>query len=67
MGSYCQLVREKEGEESSDQEAGSLTKQLEEGVRKFRQKVETPQSLTLSELQNVRKEYSLQPSEWIAA
>ncbi|KAK4810794.1 hypothetical protein QYF61_008766 [Mycteria americana] len=49
-GPYHQLVREEEEEEGSDQEAGPSAKKWEEGVREFRQEVETTKSLTSSEL-----------------
>jgi len=37
MGPYHRLVREEEETESSDQEAGPLTRELEEGVRELKQ------------------------------
>ncbi|KAK4822911.1 hypothetical protein QYF61_023274 [Mycteria americana] len=66
-GPYHRLVREEEEEEGFDQEAGPSAKKLEEGVREFRQEAETTWSVTSSELRDVRKDYSCQPGERIAA
>ncbi|KAM9591477.1 uncharacterized protein ACIBXB_006274 [Morphnus guianensis] len=66
-GPYHRLVREEEEEEGLDLEAGPLIKKLEEGVRELKQEAETTQSLTSSELRDLRKDYSRQPGERIAA
>ncbi|KAK4810038.1 LOW QUALITY PROTEIN: hypothetical protein QYF61_005101 [Mycteria americana] len=76
-GSGCEAVcnpsshvREEEEEEGFDQEAGPSAKKLEEGVRELRefgQEVETTQSLTSSELQDMQKDYSCQPGKWTTA
>ncbi|GAB0206427.1 hypothetical protein GRJ2_003108300 [Grus japonensis] len=67
-GPYHQLVREEEEEEERfDQEASPSAKKWEEGVREIRQEAETTRSLTSSELRDMRKDYSRQPGERIAA
>ncbi|KAM9591472.1 uncharacterized protein ACIBXB_006268 [Morphnus guianensis] len=66
-GPYHRLVREEEEEERFDLEAGPSIKKLEEGVRELRQEAETTRSLTSSELRDLRKDYSRQPGERIAA
>ena len=66
-GPYPQLVREEEEEERFDQEAGPSTKKWEEGMRELSQEAETTRSLTSSELRDMRKDYSCQPGERIAA
>ncbi|GAB0202585.1 hypothetical protein GRJ2_002724100 [Grus japonensis] len=67
-GPYHRLVREEEEEEERfDQEAGPSAKKWEEGVREIRQEAETTRSLTSSELRDMRKDYSRQPGERIAA
>ncbi|KAK4826744.1 hypothetical protein QYF61_010997 [Mycteria americana] len=66
-GPYHRLVREEEEEERFDQEAGPSTKELEEGVREFRQEAETIWSLISSEFRDMWKDYSCQPGEQIAA
>ncbi|XP_049649778.1 uncharacterized protein LOC126035320 [Accipiter gentilis] len=64
---YHRLVREEEEEERLDLEAGPLIKKLEERVRELKQEAETTWSLTSSELWDLRKDYSCQPGERIAA
>ncbi|XP_075595208.1 uncharacterized protein LOC142599193 [Balearica regulorum gibbericeps] len=67
-GPYHRLVREEEEEEERfEQEAGPSAKKWEEGVREIRQEAETTRSLTSSELRDMRKDYSRQPGERIAA
>ncbi|XP_010568992.1 PREDICTED: uncharacterized protein LOC104833793 [Haliaeetus leucocephalus] len=66
-GPYHRLVREEEEEERLDLEAGPSIKKLEEGVRELKQEAETTRSLTSSELRDLRKDYSRQPGERIAA
>ncbi|KAJ7413214.1 hypothetical protein BTVI_43879 [Pitangus sulphuratus] len=70
-GPYQQLVREEEEEEDegegveggdeADKKAGPSTKE----VRQIKQETEVTQSLTSSELRDLRKDYSHQPSERI--
>ena len=66
-GPYPRLVREEEEEERFVQEAGPSTKKWEEGMRELSQEAETTRSLTSSELRDMRKDYSRQPGERIAA
>lgn len=66
-GPYHRLVREEEEEERLDLEAGPSIRKLEEGVRELKQEAETTRSLTSSELRDLRKDYSRQPGERIAA
>ena len=66
-GPYPRLVREEEEEERFVQEAGPSTKKWEEGMRELSQEAETTWSLTSSELRDMRKDYSRQPGERIAA
>ena len=58
---------EEEEEERFLQEAGPSTKKWEEGMRELSQEAETTRSLTSSELRDMRKDYSCQPGERIAA
>ncbi|GAB0207736.1 hypothetical protein GRJ2_003239300 [Grus japonensis] len=68
MAPYHRLIREEEEEEERfDQEAGPSAKKWEEGVREIRQEAETTRSLTSSELQDMRKDYSCQPGKWTTA
>lgn len=60
-GPYHWLTREEEGEEDSDQRPGPPTRRSE--VRKIKQKAETTQSLSSSELRDIWKDYSCQSGE----
>ncbi|GAB0177290.1 hypothetical protein GRJ2_000194200 [Grus japonensis] len=60
-GFAIKQIREEEEEERFDQEASPSAKKWEEGVREIRQEAETTWSLTSSELQDMRKDYSRQP------
>ncbi|XP_074713429.1 uncharacterized protein LOC141938453 [Strix uralensis] len=62
-GPYPQLIRD----EKEEEEAGPSAKGSEEGITELKQEAETTRSLTSSELRDLRKDYSRQPGERIAA